>query len=162
MITIIKAKASSKKLAERNKKILGDLRLQSGIILALHIIVRLIIFRNSLTTWTTTLSVGCLATSILLFLSFESIGGPRGGSDLADEKGLISYMWDVLYISWFCLLGSCVSDYVYWTTLAIPAIGIYKLASLASGFLSIFKGASGAANAEQQDKLKPTKSKKSK
>lgn len=85
-----------------------------------------------------------LVWTVFLYLFISNSGTPKRdiqgnlispGSDL-NQAGLIEWSWDVLYITWFCQIGSSILGERFWWLLSvIPCYAIYKAWSMIAPFL---------------------------
>ena len=48
-----------------------------------------------------------------------------GGGDL--NSGMLEYIWDILYISWFVEVGSLITNYAWLALLSIPFYAFWRL-----------------------------------
>jgi len=53
----------------------------------------------------------------------------RAGADL-NQAGVTEYMFDIIYISWFVLVLSVVTNLAWFLYLSVPAYAVYKGLSL--------------------------------
>jgi hypothetical protein len=123
---------AAKTLAARNSARLTQTHL---ITLALHtifLLLRLLLFRVSFTKTSALLYVLLSAPALAIEFWLEKVARPRytqqptarsassvgelrsAGEDL-DAKGLMEYLWDVVYWTWACLVfGSVFGDRMWW------------------------------------------------
>jgi hypothetical protein len=119
------AGASGKKIAQRNATIFKYHSMAYLIILVYHTAYRMIYHISTYTNfhyfWYGVINV----STFLIYMQFRF-----PGVDLSQEGGLISFYFDVLYVSWFVLLCAPWSDYFYWTLILIPIFAIVKIKAL--------------------------------
>jgi hypothetical protein len=72
--------------------------------------------------------------NLITYLLYKQMTG--SGMDLNQEGGLLSFFYDILYVSWFTLISSCFSSAFYWTLILIPIFGLYKVTTTISAFFS--------------------------
>ncbi|OCF44211.1 hypothetical protein I317_02005 [Kwoniella heveanensis CBS 569] len=144
------ANASSKRIASANEAALKNLQLG---FLVVNLLAPVIRFLLSLITSRKFiprpviifLYLASTGASIFTWRWFESIGRPRGsganvrvGEDLGG-KGVVELGWDIIYITWICVLGSAIfGDWVWWLLLLVPGFGAYKLFSTIRPILGMF------------------------
>ncbi|GLC35658.1 hypothetical protein PLESTB_000002900 [Pleodorina starrii] len=129
------ANQGAKKRLEENRKKLQTLRLAIAIGLAFYLVVRLILRRGYESWWHI---IGFVATFFLEAFSFSAISKfaePEfsdkgevvyGGADLS-MGGMCAYWHDLLYISIFVQVASCLSAYFWYTLLVVPGFALYLL-----------------------------------
>ncbi|RIA95749.1 hypothetical protein C1645_449885 [Glomus cerebriforme] len=130
------AKQSDKKIAQENLRYLGNLKRGFLIVNAIYIFYQILYHYYSFTFW---LATGYLVTTgITLFLwkQLVTYGSPKyssdgttvnwSGEDLNSE-GLIAYMFDIIYITWFVHLTSMFFTWAWYIFLVIPSFAIYKV-----------------------------------
>ncbi|KAL5530640.1 hypothetical protein ACEPAF_6898 [Sanghuangporus sanghuang] len=143
------ANAAAKKSAAQSEKALKNLKYGMVISNALSILLRLLRSRGIFS-----LPFGIVY--ILLVLSyfvevFIFYFLLKSGTPVRDAKGNVvrppsvelanpgyfcEWLFDVLYITWACQIGSAlISEYVWWLYIAIPGYVIYKVGPMAYGFL---------------------------
>ncbi|KAH6565105.1 hypothetical protein BASA50_001739 [Batrachochytrium salamandrivorans] len=124
------AKASARKIQERNKRIVSQLRLGLAISVSIHVLLR-IAWRWVL--WTTWPAIGSLfATGFGLVLHRQLEYMADNGVDLGEQGTMVSYFYDSVYVTWFILVTSCFSDKFYWVYVVIPIFAVYKLVTVVS------------------------------
>ncbi|CAD6884125.1 unnamed protein product [Tilletia controversa] len=118
------AKGAAKKAASSNAQTLQ--RLTAGFLLsnAAQLLLRFGLFRAS-ATWKLA-AIYLLSQAIALFLWSQLTGMASAGVNLAEQKGLTPYIFDVIYVTWFCsLAGALVSDKAWYLYLIIPGFATY-------------------------------------
>lgn len=61
----------------------------------------------------------------------------------------MEYMWDVIYVTWGCLVGvALLGEWVWWFWAMVPAYAVYTGVSMFMGFRKSFGGAGDAGEAE--------------
>ncbi|RKP15230.1 hypothetical protein BJ684DRAFT_7327, partial [Piptocephalis cylindrospora] len=119
------ANSSAKRQAQANAYALRNLQIGLLVVNLTYIVVRIGLYRPTFSFWH--LLVYSL-TSGLTALFYRILASP--GNDLYGP-GLTSYMFDVIYVTWFVHLGvALISDSFWWFYLAIPAFATYKIVSL--------------------------------
>ena len=142
---------SLKSLAARNAKTLNRTHL---ITLTLHILyhtLRLLLFPHRKLLPYTLLTLPALAIE----LYFERLSRPthtpsgdlqRAGEDL-EAKGLMEWMWDVLYWTWGCVgLVVVVGDWGWWGWVVVP---VYSGWAVFGTFAGLRKGVAGLGGSEE-------------
>ncbi|GIL64388.1 hypothetical protein Vafri_18226 [Volvox africanus] len=129
------ANQGAKKRLEENRKRLQVLRIAMAIGMAFHVVVRLVL-RQGYDSWWHILGFG--STFFLELFSYSAISKfaePEfnekgdivfGGSDLS-MGGMCAYWHDLLYISIFVQVTTCLSTYFWFTLLVIPGFFLYLL-----------------------------------
>ncbi|TFK56089.1 DUF788-domain-containing protein [Heliocybe sulcata] len=157
------ANASAKKTAAQNEKTIKNIQLGMLVASLLSILLRLLFRRNTLT-----LSFRTLLTSSTYLITFyisrflTNVGTPKrsasgdllsAGDDLS-QAGMTEYLFDILYITWGCQVGSAaVGDWVWWSYAVIPLYAGYRGYNLVSPFLL---GRPAAAGADDVPPVEPT------
>lgn len=128
--------ASQKKIIANNEQIIKRHLLTTIVILALHVLYRVILHWSS---FSYTLSFLLLVTSIVYFYILRHIryqsapyedekGNLHVTLDLAKVSGsLTEYVFDILYVQWFCHLVGLFYDKIWFLYLVIPLFAVYKL-----------------------------------
>jgi hypothetical protein len=127
---------AAKKMAERNANIIASHTIAYLLTLGIYILFKLIYGWSSYTTWDGIWFVTINSATIILYK--QMIGS---GMDLSKEGGLLSFYYDVLYISWFTLASVTISSKFYWTLIFVPIFGLIKLKSLLSSLYGMVTGA---------------------
>ncbi|KAJ1987752.1 hypothetical protein H4R33_002714, partial [Dimargaris cristalligena] len=146
------ANNASKKLAVTNQQTIQRLQLLFFAINGLYVFIRFVVCFGTVSWAVAVAYVGTFLVSLFMFQQLVSMGQPRygpsgdlvsAGEDLA-APGLTSYMFDILYVTWFIHLGSLVTHYVWYLYLIIPGYAVVKL----GGFIWPFLAGFGAGQAE--------------
>jgi hypothetical protein len=126
---------AAKKTAERNAHIVASHTIAYLVSLGLYILFKLIYQWSSYSKldgfWFLLLN----STTIFLYKQMAS-----SGMDLGQEGGLLSFYYDVLYLSWFTMAAVSISSKVYWVLLLIPIFALIKLKSLVSSLYEMLSG----------------------
>ncbi|KAG8932986.1 hypothetical protein FRC03_012929 [Tulasnella sp. 419] len=150
------ANASAKRTAADNEKALKNLRYGMMISSAIYVLLRFVLpFRPVQGLTQPIIYVLTLIPTLVLYRHLHSIGTPRrdqstgalisAGEDLS-QAGLTESCWDVIYVTWFCQVGSTLlGDWFWWFYLAIPAYAVWKLYTSVLG--PLFFNKSGDADA---------------
>ncbi|KAJ7529234.1 hypothetical protein O6H91_15G040600 [Diphasiastrum complanatum] len=129
------ANKGAKKRKEENLQHIRMLRYIILITNVFYVLVRLVIFRSSV-SWTH--YFGLLLTSGAYKLSYDQLAGMAkasyddngelidGGFDMS-TGGLCEYLHDILYITSFVQASSVISDKFWYIYLVIPLFAFYKL-----------------------------------
>ena len=135
----------------RNSTILNRLHLISLLVNGLFILLRFLAFRSSLSRETYLLYFILSAPAFVIEFLFERNSRPatgnngelkKAGDDL-DAKGLMEYMFDVLYWTWGnIVLAAFFGDKAWWLWIAVP---LYSLWLAYSTFGSVRQGMAGMA-----------------
>lgn len=144
------AQKSKKDRAKANTSALNTLHIGTLSVNVLFILFNLFIKRRSILAYGV-LSIPSLVAEYIL----ESTGRPKfdpstkalksSGEDLA-APGLTEYMFDVIWVTWFCLVSVIVFGnwgWICWSV--IPIFGAYK----GYGLLGMARGMMGGAQAGQ-------------
>ncbi|GAA5962597.1 hypothetical protein JCM8115_002135 [Rhodotorula mucilaginosa] len=141
------AGASTKRIAAANAQTLKQLRLGmavSGGVYLLH----LLIFSSGRSYRRLFLFAVTEAIAVGLWNQLQAMA--QRGEELNGSKGLVSYMFDVLYVTWFVHVATALVSakfwYLYWI---IPLYALYRLASFALPYISpslaaALRGSNGA------------------
>eukprot|EP01102_Stenamoeba_stenopodia_P012017 TRINITY_DN3743_c0_g1_i3.p1 TRINITY_DN3743_c0_g1~~TRINITY_DN3743_c0_g1_i3.p1 ORF type:complete len:164 (+),score=26.99 TRINITY_DN3743_c0_g1_i3:81-572(+) len=126
------ANQSAKKIKAQNEKELRNILLISAIALCLFGSVRFFVLSYSL--WHV---VGLLIALGLLYFCYSSLSSfakPQKATPTSEEthndlrqQGLCEYYFDVIYITWFVLVTSLLSDWFWIVYLTIPGFAGWKL-----------------------------------
>ncbi|KAF8435605.1 hypothetical protein BGX38DRAFT_1274878 [Terfezia claveryi] len=153
------AQKAAKQVARRNATSLNTLHVTSLCIHVYFIIYRLLLHRRSATTSTYTKYILFSLPALLIEAYLEQISRPkyaagnagdlrRAGEDL-DAKGLMEYLWDIIYVTWGCLVGVTVfGEWVWWLWTVIPVYAVYTGISMFMGFRRNFGGLGSAGKTE--------------
>ncbi|ODV90574.1 hypothetical protein CANCADRAFT_108063 [Tortispora caseinolytica NRRL Y-17796] len=150
------AKAADKKLAVKNAQALKTLHLVSIIVNAMFMLSYYFLNRPGSLKPYVILSIPAWGLEYVLDKTGRPVGS-RPGSDLS-AAGLTEYMWDIVYITWSCVLTSVVlgTNKAWILYLVIPGYAVVKLLQLISGFTGN-KPATAAADpqlSKRQEKLR--------
>jgi hypothetical protein len=128
-----------KKQAAANKAALRQLQIGSLLAHGIFLVFRLLLQRASITQGLLVVYALVTIGSVFLQWQLESMGRPkydpatrtlvRSGLDL-HQTGVTEYMFDMIYITWFVLLLSVVTDLAWFVYLVIPVYAVYKAVSL--------------------------------
>jgi len=136
------ANKSAKRQALNNAAILSKLRLGFLISNSLFLGIRGFWFYATMTwtLWTIYIITSLIAVGLYVQLikmaqpRIDSSGGLVDGGDNLSQEGLTSYMFDVIYVTWFIHASvSLISDSFWWLYSVIPCFALYKLISLCLG-----------------------------
>ncbi|GAA5835727.1 hypothetical protein JCM3766R1_005833 [Sporobolomyces carnicolor] len=121
------AGANSKRIATENAKQLTLLRsgtAVSSIIYVLH----LFMFASGRTKWRIFMFVATLTSELSTWQQLELMASR--GQAISEGKGLIQYMFDLIYITWFVHVTTALVSTKFWYLFwIIPGYGLYKLAT---------------------------------
>ncbi|GFR50074.1 hypothetical protein Agub_g12218 [Astrephomene gubernaculifera] len=129
------ANQGAKKRLEENRKRLQSLRIALAIGIAFNALVRLVLRQGYTSKWHI---IGFGATLFLDLFSYSAIAKfaePEfnekgevvyGGADLS-MGGMCAYWHDLLYISIFLQVATCLSTYFWYTLLVVPGFALYML-----------------------------------
>ncbi|KAJ2053241.1 hypothetical protein GGI03_000564 [Coemansia sp. RSA 2337] len=140
---------------------------------ALYILVRFVLQYRSINWTETILYLATVAIESFLYLNLYKVSRPRydpggilidSGTDLS-QPGLVSYMFDYIYVSWLVHLLSLLTKWAWCLYLAIPvylayAFGPYVLQFIRSQSGTAAAGPASAAAAEgdsEKDKKRQEK-----
>ncbi|KAJ1856091.1 hypothetical protein LPJ73_002233, partial [Coemansia sp. RSA 2703] len=122
------ANQSAKRIAQENASRLALLKKLLMGVNGLYLFVRLFLQYSSLRWTEFLLYLVTLALELVLFSSLQSSARPRydasgvlvdGGTDLS-QPGLVSYMFDYIYVTWFVHVLSLVTRWAWMVYLVIP------------------------------------------
>jgi hypothetical protein len=144
------AQKAKKDRAKANASALNNLHIGSFAVNVVFILFSIFIRRRSMLAYGV-LSIPSLVAEYIL----ESTGRPNfdpstkalksSGEDLA-APGLTEYMFDIIWITWFCLVSVIIFGnwgWIFWSV--VPMFGAYK----GYGLLGMARGMAGAAHAGQ-------------
>lgn len=121
---------AAKQIARRNTSALNNLHVITICVHAFFGLYRLLIHRRSATASVYTKYILFSLPAALIEVYLEKISRPkyatggdgnlrRAGEDL-DAQGLMEYLWDVIYVTWVCLLGvALLGEWVWWLWVSI-------------------------------------------
>ncbi|KAI9227449.1 MAG: hypothetical protein DHS80DRAFT_31774 [Piptocephalis tieghemiana] len=122
------ANNSAKRQAQANAYALRNLQIGLLVVNLIYILIRIGLYRPTYGFWH--LLLYCFTAGITALL-YRILASP--GNDLYGP-GLTSYMFDVIYVTWFVHLGvALISDHFWWIYLVIPSYALYKIVSLIRG-----------------------------
>eukprot|EP00198_Chlamydomonas_reinhardtii_P010506 XP_001699843.1 predicted protein [Chlamydomonas reinhardtii] len=131
------AGAGAKKQFEANRKKLSALRIAIAVGIIAHALIRMVLRQGYLSKWHW---IGFGATFMLEAFAYSAISRfaePEysesgellyGGADL-NMGGMCGYWHDLLYISVFTQVATCLSLYLWYTLLVVPGFALYMLAA---------------------------------
>ncbi|KAJ3320370.1 Histone chaperone asf1b [Blyttiomyces sp. JEL0837] len=136
------AKGSAKRIVESNAKIIKTHTYIHAGVTIFNILFRVLIFWSSFTFWIGFRYILCHLALILIFrqlvalaaVSMSSDGIDDAGVDLT-KSGIQEYLFDVVYVLWFVMVGTCFFDWVWYILWAIPVFAGYKLFMMVKPFL---------------------------
>jgi hypothetical protein len=144
------AQKAKKDRAKANINALNNLHIGSLSLNVLFILFNILIKRRSILTYAI-LSIPSLVAEYIL----ETAGRPKfdpstkalksSGEDLA-APGLTEYMFDIIWVTWFCLISAIIFGnwgWLFWSV--VPIYGIYK----GYGLFGMAKGMMGGSQAGQ-------------
>ncbi|KAI9294381.1 DUF788-domain-containing protein [Neoconidiobolus thromboides FSU 785] len=142
------ANLQKKKIIQKNEQLLTQLQKIFLGVNAYFIIIRLLFQYSSLTFYNLLAYIFTVGLSWLIYFQLIKLAKPtlngaqivNPGEDLS-SKGLISYMFDILYITWFIQVTTTISNYFWYVYLLIPGYGAYLL--IFNIVLPIFKFRNG-------------------
>nr|GAT53930.1 predicted protein [Mycena chlorophos] len=154
------ANAAAKKIASQNEATVKVLKLGMLLPTILSLVLRLLFRRASLppSKWSLALYTITFLPAFFLSNYLIKIGTTRRdpttgtlisfGEDLS-QAGVIEWCFDVLYVTWFCQVGSgAFGDWFWWLYMVIPLYALFKLwTSVLSPF--VLGRAAAAAPPEQ-------------
>ncbi|KAJ2796672.1 hypothetical protein FBU31_006731 [Coemansia sp. 'formosensis'] len=123
---------------------------------AIYIIVRFILQYRSINWTETILYLVTVVIESFLYLNLYKVSRPRydpggilidSGTDLS-QPGLVSYMFDYIYVSWLVHLLSLLTKWAWTLYLAIP---VYLAYAFGPYVLQFIRSQSGAASAGPAD-----------
>jgi len=151
------AGGSAKKIAAQNESAIKNMRTALLVTCLASLTLRFILFQRSYSTFQLLLIALPFIPSITLYNYLTKLGRPirdasgnlvSPGADL-NQGGITEWAFDILYITWFCQLGSALlGEWINLFYLVIPSFGLYKVWGLLSPFL--FKGGSGVDTTEME------------
>ncbi|KAK6341173.1 hypothetical protein TWF696_008259 [Orbilia brochopaga] len=144
------AQKAAKATARKNTSVLTNLHLISLAVNLFFLVWRFVLTSRAITKSTIWLYVLLNAPAIGIELYLESIGRPRdarkAGEDL-NAGGLMEMLWDVIYVTWACLvLVAFFGEWIWWLWAVIPVYGVYAAYTTATGMRDTLGGMGGAAN----------------
>ncbi|KAJ1722982.1 hypothetical protein LPJ53_002648 [Coemansia erecta] len=142
------ANQSAKRIAQENAARLALMKKLFLGVNGFYLAVRLLFQYSSLTWGTILLYLLTFSLELALYRSLHTTSRPRydssgilvdAGTDLS-QPGLVSYMFDYIYISWFVHLLSLVTRWAWWLYLAIPVYLAVAFGPYVMQFLGIGQG----------------------
>ncbi|PVU97363.1 hypothetical protein BB561_000570 [Smittium simulii] len=156
------ANASAKKTVVSNSAKIKRMDKMYLIVNGIYILFRFIVFYSSL-SWK--LVLGYLFTLTIesyIYIQLYRISQPKfdlqenllsSGQDLS-APGLVSYMFDIIYVTWITHILSLFTNYAWWIYSAIP---LYMIYTLGGKLIALLKYRNSNSNSAQP----PTKSNRS-
>ncbi|GAA5993203.1 hypothetical protein JCM5350_005031 [Sporobolomyces pararoseus] len=121
------AGANSKRIATENAKQLTLLRAGTAITSVIYIL-HLFLFQSGRTKWRVFLFVATLTSELSTWQQLEMMASR--GQAIFEGKGLIQYMFDLIYITWFVHVTTALVSTKFWYLFwIIPGYGLYKLSN---------------------------------
>ncbi|GAA5938992.1 uncharacterized protein JCM15063_004388 [Sporobolomyces koalae] len=121
------AGANSKRIASANAQQLTILRLGTAVSSVIYLL-HLLVFQSGRTKWRLFLFVSTLTSELSLWQQLEGMA-QRGQS--LEGKGLVQYMFDLVYITWFVHVTTALVSAKFWYLFwIVPGYGIYKILNL--------------------------------
>ncbi|KAK6348379.1 hypothetical protein TWF718_006176 [Orbilia javanica] len=144
------AQKAAKATARRNESSLNNLHLISLAFNLFFILYRFIYHSSSVTKVSIYSYVIFNAPALGIQLYLESIGRPKDSRKASDDlgaSGMMEMLWDVIYVTWACLvLVAFFGESLWWLWAVIPVYGAYAAYSAATGMRDTLGGLGGAAN----------------
>jgi hypothetical protein len=128
------ANQAAKKTMKENARLLRNLRIQVAIFMGIYLL-HFIWHFSSVRFWDWVGLAVFSAINFFVYLGLRAYARPTlndegeivsPGSDL-NQKGLIEYHWDLLYVTWFVQITSLYSKWFWLVMLVIPAFTVFKL-----------------------------------
>ncbi|KAI9592761.1 hypothetical protein BDF19DRAFT_416065 [Syncephalis fuscata] len=144
------ANKSAKKTAIENARILRNVQWGMLIVNITYIVVQFGWYNADVTFYRVIRYLLTWLPTLFIYRQFASMAQPQrdmsgaivsGGDDL-NAPGLTSYMFDILYVTWFVHLGSLAWSSVWWFYLVIPCYAFYSI----WGFVAPMLGFGGNGN----------------
>ncbi|KAJ1894928.1 hypothetical protein LPJ66_004888 [Kickxella alabastrina] len=164
------ANQSAKRITQENA---ARLAILSKLLLGIngfYLFVRIILQYKSLTWSEAIMYLGSVALEVFLYTNLQHVSRPRydpggvlidSGTDLS-QPGLVSYMFDYIYISWFVHLLSLATRWAWFLYLTIPVYLGYMLFPYIRQFLGSSLGQQGGNPEEKVSEEDAAKEKKRK
>ncbi|GBB85164.1 hypothetical protein RclHR1_11710006 [Rhizophagus clarus] len=129
------AKQSDKKIAQENLRYLRNLKQSFLIVNAIYILYQVLYNFNTFTFWLATGYLVTIGITLFLWKQLVTYGSPKFSSDGSviwpgedlNSEGLIAYMFDIIYITWFVHITSMFFVWTWYILLVIPSFAIYKI-----------------------------------
>ncbi|EWC46964.1 hypothetical protein DRE_03726 [Drechslerella stenobrocha 248] len=155
------AQKAAKATARKNTSVLTNLHLISLAVNLFFILWRFVLHYGSVTKSAIYLYVLLNAPALGIQLYLESIGRPRdarkAGEDV-NSSGLMELLWDVIYVTWACLvLVAFFGERVWLLWLVIPVYGAYAAYTTAMGMRDSLGGMGGGMGGAANDMAAPSK-----
>ncbi|BGP40364.1 hypothetical protein JCM10450v2_004345 [Rhodotorula kratochvilovae] len=150
------AGANSKRIAASNARTLQQLRLGFLVSGGIHLL-HFLLFTSGRTYRRVFLFAASEAVAVGLWNQLQAMAA--AGTELDGGKGLVSYAFDILYVTWFIHVATALVSAQFWKLYwVIPLYALYRLASFAlpylapqlSALLSPSAAGGAAAGAEAQ------------
>ncbi|KAK6501719.1 hypothetical protein TWF481_009547 [Arthrobotrys musiformis] len=145
------AQKAAKATARKNESSLTTLHILSLLFNLFFILYRFIYHSSSVTKVAIYSYVILNAPALGIQFYLESIGRPRDSRKKASDDlgagGMMEMLWDVIYVTWACLvLVAAFGERLWWLWAVIPVYGVYAAYSAATGMRDTLGGLGGAAN----------------
>ncbi|GAA6051056.1 hypothetical protein JCM3770_005476 [Rhodotorula araucariae] len=123
------AGANSKRIAAANARTLQQLRLGFLVAGGIHLL-HFLLFTSGRTYRRVLLFAASEAVAIGLWNQLKSMAA--AGTELDGGKGLVSYAFDIVYVTWFVHVATALVSTQFWKLYwVIPLYALYRLASFA-------------------------------
>ena len=124
---------AAKKISGRNDAILKNHFNINILVMSLVIAIRVYQWNFKNMGWFS------LLNGINMAVGYFFVQEHKSGIDLSEDAGVPGLLWDVIYIDWVVLIGSCFSYKFYFLLLLIPLFVVYKIKTLVSGIFGALK-----------------------
>ncbi|KAK0546560.1 hypothetical protein OC846_005207 [Tilletia horrida] len=122
------AKGAAKKAASSNASTSQILLIGFALSNAAQLLLRFGLFRSTASISLFLLYASTQAVALFLWSQLHSMG--RQGVNLSEQGGLTPYLFDIIYVTWFCNVGAAlISDKIWYLYLLIPGFAVTLLYS---------------------------------
>ncbi|KAK6543952.1 hypothetical protein TWF694_000670 [Orbilia ellipsospora] len=144
------AQKAQKATARKNEAALNNLHLIAIGMNLFFIVFRFFIKSASVTKTSIYSYIILNAPALGIQFYLESIGRPRESrksNDDLNSGGMMEMLWDVIYVTWICMvLVAFFGEWLWFLWAVIPIYGAYAAYSTAMGMRETLGGMGGAAN----------------
>ncbi|GAA5887068.1 hypothetical protein JCM16303_007123 [Sporobolomyces ruberrimus] len=143
------AGANSKRITSENAKQLTLLRLGTAISSVIYL-VGLFLSSAGRTQWRMFMFVATFTSELSTWQQLEQMA--KRGQSISEGKGLIQYMFDLIYITWFVHVTTALVSTKFWYAFwIIPGYGLYKAVNFFfPGLLSSSSPTSSSSSASRR------------
>ncbi|KAI8054626.1 hypothetical protein BDF22DRAFT_742563 [Syncephalis plumigaleata] len=155
------ANKSAKKQTVENARILRNVQWGLLIVNSIYVLVQFGWYRADVTRYSASGYLITWLPTIFIYRLMAKMARPQrdmsgaivsGGDDL-NAPGLTSYMFDILYVTWFVHLGSLLWSFIWWFYLVIPLYAGYAIWGFVAPMLKSNGGGQEEMKSKRQQKM---------